>query len=123
MIKRTSKINVKQFGFGLMLGLLIGIVYNSCMLYYENSLKYEMNPSFEIIENKHTKLSLLDMMGLVKDTNKCNYPKTGPKILCAVFTHKANFETKAKAVDQTWGKRRNKIRTSIIFYLKISFLN
>lgn len=104
MMKRASKINLKQFGLGLILGLLIGIVYNSCMLYYENSVKFEMNPSLEIIENKQPRLSILNIIGLTKEENKCNYPTNGPKILCAVFTHKANFETKAKSVNQTWGK-------------------
>lgn len=106
MIKRTSKINVKQFSTGLLLGLLIGVVYNSLMLYFENGLKYELSDE-TLINRKSSGLNLLNMIGLTND-NKCNYDKNGPRILCAVFTHKANFESKAAAVNKTWGNRCHK---------------
>lgn len=95
MIKKAaSKINLKQFGLGLILGLFIGIVYNSFILYFESNLKYEINQDSRNL-NFFT-------------SNKCNYKINGPRILCAVFTHKANFETKAKSVNKTWGKRCDK---------------
>lgn len=36
--------------------------------------------------------------------NVCNYGVTGPRILCAVFTHYGNLDTKAKSINMTWGK-------------------
>lgn len=108
MIKRVSKLNIKQFGSGLILGLLIGIVYNSLMLYYENSIKYDYNSNVDLRDAKHNVgLNLLNMIGLT--SSECSqYNVKGPRVLCAVFTHKANFETKARVVNQTWGKRCDK---------------
>ena len=36
--------------------------------------------------------------------NKCNYGPRGPRILCTVLTHQKYFETRAKAVANTWAK-------------------
>lgn len=41
------------------------------------------------------------------NNNVCNYGPNGPRIFCSVITHRGNLESKAMAVNKTWGIRKN----------------
>jgi hypothetical protein len=40
---------------------------------------------------------------------KCNYSENGPRILCAIFTHKSVHKTTLPPVHNTWAKRCDKV--------------
>lgn len=50
--------------------------------------------------------------------NRCNYSRSGPRILCGVYTNPRNHKTKLLAIHNTWGKRY----VLIFFYKCISYL-
>ncbi len=37
--------------------------------------------------------------------NRCNYPSTGARILCGVYTNPRHYKTKLLPIHNTWAKR------------------
>jgi hypothetical protein len=40
-----------------------------------------------------------------KIQNRCNFPSTGPRILCGVYTNPRHYKTKLLPIHNTWAKR------------------
>lgn len=84
----------KSVAYAISIGVLIPFIYITSLGYtsIHNLSKLKENQ----IYNEHASY------------NKCGYGSNGPRILCAVFTHAKNYENKATAVNNTWGKRCDK---------------
>jgi len=112
--------DIKQFTIGFLVGIIISLLYNSLMYLSANSMFDETETLAEyrkylddlVLKNQQglniqETLSSQDL-DVVKRKDPCSYGTNGPRILCTVFTHKKNFNSKAQYVDQTWGKRCDK---------------
>ena len=110
--------DAKQFTFGFLIGIIISLVYNSAMyLSVTNTSNQQAIDEFKELDNFFkVKNNTLFETNIAYDfksfdlrqPSPCGYARTGPRILCTVFTHKKNFLLKAKYVEETWGKRCDK---------------
>ena len=92
IVSHLIQLNRKGLIYGLVLGLIIGL----CVCYMVIMAQYKE----EIDGNLFLKTLQKDNTVLTK----CNYNNNGPRILCAVFTHK-KVHSKVHYVHNTWGKR------------------
>lgn len=114
MIKFLISWNIKQFTIGFLFGVIVSLIYNLAMYYgvfieaYQNEKNTNMPNSLKLSKNCFEK-SEKTLTNFLESENKCAYSKKGPRILCTIFTYKKNFDLKAKYVEQTWGKRCDKL--------------
>ena len=84
--------NRKGFIYGIVLGLISGL----CLWYMVLMGQYKEEISGHLFLNTLRKETTV--------LTKCKYNKNGPRILCAVFTHK-KVHSKVHYVHNTWGNR------------------
>lgn len=84
--------NRKGFVYGLVVGLTIGLSLNYMISINQQKVEIEG----QIVLNSRQAENIV--------LNKCDYKYDGPRILCAVFTHK-KVHSKVHYVHNTWGKR------------------
>ena len=65
-------------------------------------LKKNLNSTKDDLKNGEFKWNS-DTSNIIK--TKCNYGENGPRVLCAIFTHKAVHKTTLPPVHNTWAKR------------------
>lgn len=123
LIKCLNGWDLKQFIIGFIFGIALSLMYNSAMYFSLMSASKEVS-SLEykalvdsLVSGKVTKerksfienkSEVLQLKPSTSATNICGYDRTGPRILCTIFTYKKNFNLKAQYVDKTWGKRCDK---------------
>lgn len=123
LIKCLNGWDLKQFVIGFIFGIALSLIYNSAMYFSLTSVSKEVS-SLEykalvdsLVSEKITKehKSFIENKPQVPPlkpstsaSNICGYDRTGPRILCTIFTYKKNFNLKAQYVDKTWGKRCDK---------------
>ena len=119
MLLHLTKMRLKQMRtqlvfVGVFAATFAYFVYLNASIYgtYADNMYANWSSISEKLQSKYLNilrynLNLDTSPELIK--NACNYEKSGPRILCAVFTRAISHKTKLKAVHDTWAKRCDKL--------------
>ena len=112
--------STKQLRKYLFLVAMIFLFVVLVVIQTQNKITNENSP--------HQSISISQSFEIIK--TKCEYGESGPRILCAIYTHKAIHNTTLLFAHNTWAKRyliffyRNQIETkAFIKALNFNFVN